>query len=57
MNPWTTVLVCVVLTVVVMLLDATLAARSGRQSNAGKLEKGRAARQARLESELTDNQQ
>lgn len=57
MNPWTTVLVCVVLTVVVMLLDATLAARPGRQSNAGKLEKGRAARQARLESELTDNQQ
>lgn len=57
MNPWTTVAVCVALTLVVMILDACMAMRSARQSNSDKLDKGRAARQAKLESELADKGQ
>ncbi|WP_284281457.1 hypothetical protein [Limnobacter litoralis] len=57
MNPWTTVAVCVALTLVVMILDACMAMRSARQPNSDKLDKGRAARQARLESELADKGQ
>lgn len=57
MNPWTTVAVCVALILVVMILDACMAMRSARQSNSDKLDKGRAARQAKLESELADKGQ